>query len=426
MNSLDGHQISNSPWFGQIPSQWKAKRLKYLTKPRKELSQTGEEELLSVTEIRGIAKRRELRSSEESLSRSENLTGYRHVKKGDLVSNIMLVWKRGLGVSPYDGIVSPAYSVFTFSDECYPGYYNYLLRSDEYITEFRKQSTGIIMSRLRLYDDSFGTVLAHLPPLDEQKLISRYLDKKTEQIDLLVEKIQKKIELLKEQRTSLINHIVTKGLDPNVEMKDSGIEWIDEIPKHWEVKKISTLYSKSTIKGYEDEENLSVFRDYGVVRRDDFDNKNVLSEDLSSYKLVNKGDLVLNKMKTWMGSLGVSEYRGIVSPAYYVLKPNFDFFSGYLHNLLRSKIYIDQYALVSKGIRPGQWDLSFDEFKSLKIILPPINEQIEIHSILTRKLEVNRHLSELENLRTKKLKEYSQSLISSIVTGKVRLTEDMI
>jgi type I restriction enzyme S subunit len=221
VNSFDGYQEVNSPWFGQIPTQWKAKRFKYLTKPRKELSQTGDEELLSVTEIRGIVKRRELRSSDETLSRSENLIGYKHVKKGDLVSNIMLVWKRGLGVSPYDGIVSPAYSVFTFNDECYPDYYNYLLRSDEYITEFRKHSTGITMSRLRLYDDSFGTVLAHLPPLDEQKLISRYLDKKTEQIDRLVEKIQKKIELLKEQRTSLINQCVTKGLDPNVEMKDS-------------------------------------------------------------------------------------------------------------------------------------------------------------------------------------------------------------
>jgi type I restriction enzyme, S subunit len=201
MTNHKEHQTSNLLWFGDIPSHWKAKRFKYLTKSRKELSKNGKEELLSVTEVRGIIKRRELKSDDENLSRSEDLTGYRHVKKGDLVSNIMLVWKRGLGVSPYNGIVSPAYSVFNFSSECHPDFYNYLVRSDEYITEFRKHSTGITMSRLRLYDDSFGAVLAHVPPIEEQKLISRYLDKKIDQIDKLIEKIQLKIHLLDEKHT---------------------------------------------------------------------------------------------------------------------------------------------------------------------------------------------------------------------------------
>ena len=186
----------------------------------------------------GKLQKKTLRGSDENLTRSESLEGYRIVKKGDLVSNIMLVWKRGLGVSSYEGIVSPAYSVFTFESECHPKYFNYLLRSDEFVTEFRRNSKGITMSRLRLYDDSFGNVYSHLPPLQEQQLISRYLDKKTEQVDSLIEKIHKKIELLKEQRTSLINQCVTKGLDPNVEMKDSGVEWIGEIPSHWGVIKI--------------------------------------------------------------------------------------------------------------------------------------------------------------------------------------------
>jgi len=299
------------------------------------------------------------------------------------------------------------------------------MKSHQFIIELNKHVTGIRQGKNIGWDD-FSNIYLTVPPIEEQKLISQYLDKKTNQIDSLVEKIHKKIELLKEQRTSLINHYVTKGLDPNVEMKDSGIEWIGEIPKDWDVQRISTLYSQTSVRGFSEEQNLSVFRDHGVVRRDDYENKNVLSDDLSNYKLVNQGDLVLNKMKTWMGSLGVSEYRGIVSPAYYVLRPNFEFFSGYLHHLLRSKIYIDQYASVSKGVRPGQWDLSYDEFKSLKVILPPIDEQKETYNRLTKELQFNSQLSNLESKKIEFLKEYRQSLISSIVTGQIRVTEDTI
>jgi type I restriction enzyme S subunit len=149
----------------------------------------------------------------------------------------MLMWKKGLGVSQYDGIVSPAYSVFYFI-ESVPSYYHYLYRTDRYITEFRKNSTGVIMSRLRLYDDDFGDIPSVKPPLQEQQQISDYLDYKTSKIDTLIEKTQQKIELLKEQRTSLINTTVTKGLNPNGEMKDSGVEWIGDIPSEWSVKRL--------------------------------------------------------------------------------------------------------------------------------------------------------------------------------------------
>jgi len=357
---------------------------------------------------------------------SEDTSNYKLVEPGDFVLNKMKGWSGSLGVSDYRGIVSPSYTVLEPVREIHNKYFHYLLRSETYRQMYESLSYGVRIGQWELRYHDFKQILSLYPPIDEQKLISRYLDKKTNQIDSLVEKIHKKIELLKEQRTSLINHYVTKGLDPNVEMKDSGIEWIGEIPKDWDVQRISTLYSQTSVRGFSEEQNLSVFRDHGVVRRDDYENKNVLSDDLSNYKLVNQGDLVLNKMKTWMGSLGVSEYRGIVSPAYYVLRPNFEFFSGYLHHLLRSKIYIDQYASVSKGVRPGQWDLSYDEFKSLKVILPPIDEQKETYNRLTKELQFNSQLSNLESKKIEFLKEYRQSLISSIVTGQIRVTEDTI
>ena len=305
-----------------------------------------------------------------------------------------------------------------------PNFIFYFLTSNVTRQRVLKMVSSTTYPNLKV--DEYVTSKVPIPNLKEQRLISSYLNQKTSQVDKLLYNLQTKINLLKEQSTSLIKHYVTKGLDPNVEMKNSGVEWIGDIPKHWKIQKISTLYSESSIRGHKNEENLSVFRDFGVVRRKDHENHNVLSEDLSNYKLVHQGDLVLNKMKTWMGSLGVSDYHGIVSPAYYVLRPKFDFFSGYLHLLLRSKIYIDQYASASKGVRPAQWDLSLDDFKSLKIILPPIKEQKEIYKELSQQLDKNRRLSELVSQKILKLKEYRQALITSAVRGQLRITENMI
>ena len=432
MNSLEGYQEVDSSWFGQIPTQWRAKRFKYLTQPRKELSQTGEEELLSVTEVSGIVKRRELRSGDENLSRSENLIGYRHVKKGDLVSNIMLVWKRGLGVSPYDGIVSPAYSVFTFNDECYPGYYNYLVRSDEYITEFRKHSTGITMSRLRLYDDSFGSVLAHLPPLEEQKLISQYLDKKTEQIDRLVERIQKKIELLKEQRTSLINQCVTKGLDPNVEMKDSGVEWIGEIPSHWDI--ISLRYCAEMLRGkfsHRPRNDPDFYDgDYPFIQTGDISKS---KKYLTSYSqtLNERGysvskefpiDTLVMGIAANIGNVCILKIKSCFPDSIVGFYPRSNWKIDFLYFLFSSMT--DEF--IRNSIVSTQLNLNIDRIGDIKIPMVPPKEQEDICSFLDKSEDRYDHFLKLYNKKIQKLHEYRQSLISSAVTGKVRVTEDMI
>lgn len=423
MNSYESYKPSDIDWVGEIPSHWETVQPKYklnrVTRPI-----DNEDEVITCFRDGVVTLRKNRR--EDGFTNSVKEHGYQQIHPGDLVVHEMDGFAGAIGISDSKGKSTPVYTVVEPDDRADLKYIAYLLREMAQTGKIESLARSIRERTTDFRWNMWSVINFPFPPIEEQKLISRYLDKKTSQIDSLVEKIQKKIELLKEQRTLLINQCVTKGLDPNVEMKDSGVEWIGEIPRHWKIQRISTLYTQSSIRGNEDEENLSVFRDYGVVRRDDHANKNVLSEDLSNYKLVNVGDLVLNKMKTWMGSLGVSDYRGIVSPAYYVLRPNFDFFSGYLHHLLRSKNYIDQYASVSKGVRPGQWDLSFDEFKSLKIILPPVDEQRAIHSMLIKRLKNNSRLSELEELKIEKLNEYRQSLISSVVTGKVRVTEDMI
>ena len=187
-------------------------------------------------------------SEGDFLSRAESLLDYKKCEINDLVMNIMLAWKRGLGVTKFDGIVSPAYSVFRFNRFANPDFMHYLLRTDTYIDHFKTRSTGVIDSRLRLYPENFGNVPVLLPPLKNQEQIVNFLDHETAKIDTLIEKQQQLIKLLKEKRQAVISHAVTKGLNPDAPMRDSGVEWLGEVPAHWVIKKLKFACSFITKK----------------------------------------------------------------------------------------------------------------------------------------------------------------------------------
>ena len=273
---------------------------------------------------------------------------------------------------------------------------------------------------------SIDELLISLPPIQEQTQIVNFLDRKTKQIDELIRIKERQIELLQEQRTALINQAVTKGLDPNVEMKPSDVEWIGEIPKNWDTVKCTHLFERKHIKNTSGEINLSVYRDYGVIKRDSRDdNYNRISEDTSNYKLVEPGDFVFNKMKCWQGSLGISEYRGIVSPAYTVCKPKKHFYGKYFHHLLRSYSYIQEFNRLSYGIRTSQWELRFEDFKDIIVPYPSMIEQTQIADFLDRKTEKIDELISAEQRKIELLKEYRQSLISEAVTGKIDVRNEV-
>ena len=183
-----------------------------------------------------------------------------------------------------------------------------------------------------------------------------------------------------------------------------------DVPPGWKSVPMWSVAARKDRKGYSDAELLSVYREYGVIRKSDRDdNHNVESEDLSNYKFVRKGDLVLNKMKTWQGSLGVSPYEGIVSPAYYVCELSKDLHAPYIHYLLRSAPYIAMYGARSKGIRIGQWDLPYEEFREIPVLVPPIEEQRRISDYLDRKLEVIDRLIIKKQDQIRNLREYFES-----------------
>ena len=199
---------SGIEWIGMIPEHWEVKRFKSIFSECKSVTETGQEDLLSVSEYYGIARRIDKMDDGEYESRADSLIGYKICKKDDLVINIMLAWKRGLGFSDFDGIVSPAYAVYR-GKNIVPHYFHYLMRTDMYVAEYKRNSKGIIDSRLRMYTDRFNNIIAIVPPLSEQEAIASYLDEKCAKIGAAIENISKQIDASKRLKRALINEVIT-------------------------------------------------------------------------------------------------------------------------------------------------------------------------------------------------------------------------
>lgn len=201
-------------------------------------------------------------------------------------------------------------------------------------------------------------------------------------------------------------------------MKDSGIEWIGEIPEKWEVSQLKYAIRWKSEKGCPDAPVLSLYRDFGVVPKDSRDdNHNVTSLDTSNYKVVDIGDLVINKMKAWQGSMAVSDYRGIVSPAYHVCSITSNKVNKrYLHHLLRNPAYLPEYARLSTGMRIGQWDLGFDDFKNIPFLIPPLDEQAKIADYLDNGCASLDAILDKTRSSIEEYKKLKQSVITQAVT----------
>jgi type I restriction enzyme S subunit len=201
---------------------------------------------------------------------------------------------------------------------------------------------------------------------------------------------------------------------------EEGLDLQDIANKNnWKIVPMWTIATRKDRKGHPDAELLSVYREYGVIRKADRDdNHNVESDDLSSYKFVQVGDLVLNKMKTWQGSLGVSAYEGIVSPAYFVCELSSEIYGPYIHYLLRSAPYIAMYGALSKGIRVGQWDLPYEEFRNIPVLLPPLDEQKKIAEHLDSQLSIVNSLLEVKKIEFDQVGYYFDAVVRERILGK--------
>ena len=249
---------------------------------------------------------------------------------------------------------------------------------------------------------------------------TKYFFKPTEFRDL--DEIVGELRDLSAAKESAINELITHGLKADVQMKPSGINWLGDIPAHWKMIKLRQILHPVSEKNHPELPLLSVVREQGVIIRDVDDleaNHNFIPDDLSGYKVVRKGQFAMNKMKAWQGSYGISDYTGIVSPAYFVFDVDFANLE-YFHYAIRSKVYVNFFAQASDGIRVGQWDLSIPKMKEIPFIVPPEDEQEAIIKYIP---QISAYYdNEIERLQRKieLLLEQKNKLISEIVTGRAK------
>ena len=280
-------------------------------------------------------------------------------------------------------------------------------------------------------DDAHGSTMRHIkkeslsnkvwiPDLETQKAITDFLDRETTRIDQLIEKKQRLVRLVPEKEKREISQLVMRGKNTSTSLRDTGIFWRGEVPTHWTESRMKTHFRISKRQGFDELTVLSVYREYGVIIKSSRnDNINSTPEDLSKYQLVESGDLVINKMKSWQGSLGISSYEGITSPDYVVLTPCSEHSSRYMNHLLRAAPMPTVYHLISNGIRTDQWRMEPSLFLSLPIFMPPMEEQIKIAEKVDEELERLRNIADTVNASIDRLREYHSALITVAVTGQM-------
>lgn len=410
---------SGIEWIGEIPKEWKIDKIKYHLK-RNEPKNHGNAIVLSVYRDYGVIPK-DSRDDNHNVT-SEDTSKYKYVKKGQLVINKMKAWQGSLAVSDYNGIVSPAYFIYDFTDEEYNHkYFHYLVRSC-YKEEFKRISGGIREGQWDLSPEAFANTLALLPPLVEQKYIANYLDIQCSEIDATAEDIQKEISLLEDYKKSVITEAVTKGLNPDAEMKDSGVKWIGEIPINWQAVNPRWLFAQRKDRAKKGMEQYTASQKYGVISQKDYMNRIggsivTVQKDFDILKKVCKGDFVIH-MRSFQGGLEYSEHTGSISSAYVMLIPQKN--TGecrYFKWLFKSASYINALQSTSNLIRDGQ-AMRYSNFIQIIIPYPPLEEQQQIADFLDTKCsEIDAIIADKKRQRGI-LAEYKKSLIYEYVTGK--------
>ena len=304
-----------------------------------------------------------------------------------------------------------------------PKYLVYQFNSKKYFEYTELIARGTTLTRISR--TMLGNISIAVPTLTEQTQIANFLDTKTQQINELIQNKEQKIKLLQEKRTAVINQAVTKGLNPDAEMKDSGVEWIGEIPAGWEMIKVKYIFNLITEKAPKnhDMELLSLYTDIGVEPRKNLEQKGNKASTTDEYWIVKEGDIIVNKLLAWMGAIARSSYNGVTSPAYDILRPVVDIDSKFYHHLFRGGLYLTEFKRRSRGIMNMRLRLYFEELGQILVPCPNLDIQTKIVSYLDDKTQQIDDLIGKEQRKIELLKEYRQSLISDAVTGKIDVRE---
>jgi len=414
---------SRLPWLGEVPAHWDIRRIKTLLREVDSRSKTGEERLLSLRMRQGLIDHIDAGGK---LIPPESLVNFKIVEPGQVVMNRMRAAVGLFGVASVRGLVSPDYAVFEPKPEAFNPYLLQAFRLPSLSAVFRAESKGLGTGEsgfLRLYTDRFGPIPVPYPPLDEQRSIVRFLDWHGAQTAKLIRAKKKIIALLNEQKQAIIHRAVTRGLDPNVRLKPSGIPWLGDVPEGWEVLPCRALFAEVREREAPQEELLSVTIRNGVIPQkqllENSSKKDSSNLDKTKYKLVLPGDIAYNKMRAWQGAFGASAYRGIISPAYVVQRPRAGALSQYYHYLLRTPSFAKEAEKWSYGIVSDMWSLRPEHFRLIYCPKPPEAEQkaiCEHLEIATRDIVCAIHTVEREIAL---IQEFRTRLTADAVIGKL-------
>lgn len=427
----DRYKDSGVEWLGEIPAHWEVRRNLGVFDERKECNQP-EAELLSVTVSRGVIRQSEITAKKDSSN--DDKSKYKVVRAGDLAYNKMRAWQGALGISDFEGIVSPAYVVLSPRNRKLSRYFHYLYRTPQFITEANRLSYGLCDDMNSLRYEHFKTSSSPIPPDDEIDCIVAFLDRKTAEIDALIAKKQRQIELLAEHKAILINRAVTRGLNPNAKLKPSGIEWIGDIPEHWEVKKLRWLLKASvkngisppvSEKGQVPTISIAAVKNGRVIFGDNVKFTALRKGEAQPY-LLREGDILALRgngsrhLVATAGIVGADVPDGCIYPDLLIrIQPTKAIDPEYLVILLNgiSRDGINLTAKTSAGI----WKVSGESLSAQQVLLPPSDEQNCILSFVRSirdqtdacKFGLTREIQSLETLRS--------TLIAHAVTGRLKV-----
>lgn len=413
---------SGVEWLESIPETWNLLQLGSLFSEHKHKNiGMQSSNLLSLSY--GNIIRKNINATDGLLP--ESFEGYNVIDAGDIVLRLTDLQndQRSLrvGLCGENGIITSAYTTLRRRNDAISSkYFYYLLHSYDVRKGFYGMGAGV---RQGLNYAGVRKIMLTVPSEREQTAIAECLDQKIAQVDTLIANVQAQIEKLKAYKQSLITEVVTKGLDPNAPMKDSGVEWMGKIPSHWKTTRIKNLFELRNERNVEaDLANvnlISLYTDLGVMQHSDIiettGNRAVTAE---GYKIVHNNDIVVNIILCWMGAIGMSKYDGVTSPAYDVYRPINGTDSEYYHYLFRTNRFSGECYRYGRGIMMMRWRTYSSEFRSISVPCPPEDEQKQIVASLNRKCSQIEQLISLKESKIEKLQQYKRSLIYEYVTGK--------
>lgn len=406
-------QDTSLKWLGEIPADWSLAKIGGLYSIRNEKVSDKDYPPLSVTN-KGIMPQL------ETAAKTNDGDNRKLVRIGDFAINSRSDRRGSCGISPYDGSVSLINIVMTPRKAMVPTYYEWLFHTTQFGDENYRWGHGIVNDLWTTGWQEMKKITIPMPPIDEQKRIAAFLDVKCAEIDALIADVQAQIDVLEQYKRSVITETVTKGLNPDADMRDSGIEWVGMIPAHWPVHPVYTYFGERKNKNRFGTEDNLLSLSYGrVIRKDINTSDGLLPESFNTYNIAEAGDIIIRPtdLQNDKRSLrtGLVKEHGIITSAYIDLCPIKKVDSRYFHFLLHAYDVMKVFYNMGNGVRQG---LNYSEFSRLMVFEPQYEEQVAIADFLDTKVAEIGSIIEQKKEQLEVLDSYKKSLIYEYVTGK--------